>query len=98
MYRQARQQILERKNKAKVRFDEHVKTRKGEFKTGDLVWLRDNQIKNKLRPKYLGPYRIVAKHHNNSVTLQTDNNKTSTVNLDRLKSYTDRNENVRLSN
>lgn len=90
-YRQVKNNIIEQKNKAKERFDKHIKNRNVDFNVGDLVWLRDTQIKNKLKPKYLGPYKIITLPSKNSATLELDNGKLSTVNFDRLRPHVNRN-------
>lgn len=63
-------------------------TTEPKFIVGDLVWMKANRHKKgmstKLQPRYYGPYVVKAAHDNNTYLLQ-QNNRTITVNEDKLK-------------
>lgn len=53
----ARQNLLEAKRKSKINYDKKSNTQ--EFIVGDKVLLQDRTSKNKLAPKWLGPFEIL---------------------------------------
>lgn len=53
----ARKHLIEAKEKSKVQYDKRSNTR--EFQVGQKVLLQDKTTKNKLYPKWLGPYEIL---------------------------------------
>ena len=66
------------------------KTKRREFKVGNLVMLRNNARKGKLSQRWLGPYRIikVIESRNNLVIKETFGKyKERAVHFDRCKMY-----------
>jgi Integrase zinc binding domain/Integrase core domain len=55
-----------------------------EYEQGEKVWLRDDTIKNKLMPKWLGPYEVTKKCSSIVYELLVGKHK-KMVNIDRMK-------------
>jgi hypothetical protein len=53
----ARSNLLEAKNKSKEHYDKSAKSQT--FEVGQKVLLQEKAAKNKLAPKWLGPYEIL---------------------------------------
>lgn len=84
----ARKNIIQNKEKSKVRYDET--TRNYDYKLGDQVLIQDKankpNLSKKLSPNYKGPYKIVKINSNQTVTLKVGN-KTITYHKNLLKPF-----------
>ncbi|KAL4153818.1 hypothetical protein QTP88_001651 [Uroleucon formosanum] len=74
----ARSNLLEAKSKSKKQYDKTAKHQT--FEVGQKVLLQEKAPKNKLAPKWLGPYKILeVDPTNKNVTIKKSNKKNQTV-------------------
>ena len=82
-----RENLLEKKEKAKVRYDKSSTSCK--FQKGDLVYLKNEQTKKglskKLSPTYTGPHEVIETHETPNLTFKIGNRHVK-VHTNRLKS------------
>lgn len=88
-YELARKRTIQSKEKAKERFDEHVKRGNSDYKVGDKVYVKESQIKGKLANKFNGPFLIKEIYLNSAKLENLQTKQTTKVNYDRLKPYYD---------
>lgn len=88
-YKIAREKTKISKEKAKIRFDQHVSKKPYEFKIGDKVYVKESQIKSKSENKFNGPFDITEIHINSATVLNPLTKQSSKINFDRLKPYSD---------
>ncbi|KAL4112118.1 hypothetical protein QTP88_015966 [Uroleucon formosanum] len=82
----ARSNLLEAKNKSKKQYDKTTKHQS--FEVGQKVLLQEKAPKNKLAPKWLGPYKILeVDPTNKNVTIKKSNKKNQTVHQNLLKLF-----------
>lgn len=82
----ARSNLLEAKSKSKEQYDKTAKHQS--FEIGQKVLLQEKAPKNKLAPKWLGPYEILdINPTNKNVTIKKSNKKTQTVHQNLLKLF-----------
>lgn len=84
----AKENLIKAKTKSKQQYD-RTHNRTYEFKENNLVLLLDKQSKSKnkkLAKNYLGPFRIIQIHNNNTATIEIKN-QLRTYHLDLLKPY-----------
>ena len=86
----ARQQLKTRTEKQKERYDSHSHAHK--YKTGDLVWYK-NEVKHegispKLQANYVGPYLVLRNYSNMDYLIQkTKQKQPIVIHHDKLKPY-----------
>lgn len=78
----ARQNLIQSKEKSKVRYDEKHNVHK--YKIDDEVYLATRSI-NKLCPSWKGPYIITAMKPNANVVIRTERGKLVRVHINRIK-------------
>ncbi|KAL4153828.1 hypothetical protein QTP88_001661 [Uroleucon formosanum] len=82
----ARRNLLEAKSKSKKQYDKTAKHQT--FEVGQKVLLQEKAPKNKLAPKWLGPYKILeVDPTNKNVTIKKSNKKNQTVHQNLLKLF-----------
>ncbi|KAL4153837.1 hypothetical protein QTP88_001670 [Uroleucon formosanum] len=82
----ARSNLLEAKSKSKKQYDKTAKHQS--FEVGQKVLLQEKAPKNKLAPKWLGPYKILeVDPTNKNVTIKKSNKKNQTVHQNLLKLF-----------
>jgi len=82
----ARNNLLEAKSKSKEQYDKTAKHQI--FEVGQKVLLQEKAAKNKLAPKWLGPYEIVdVNPTNKNVTIKKNNKKNQTIHQNLLKLF-----------
>jgi len=82
----ARSNLLEAKSKSKEQYDKTAKHQI--FKVGQKVLLQEKAAKNKLAPKWLGPYEILdVNPTNKNVTIKKSNKKNQTIHQNLLKLF-----------
>lgn len=85
IFEQVKSNINQSKQKSKERFDKHVKENKYQYKVGDLVYIKQSQIGNKMKNKFNGPYKIIKIVNTNTAKIETGPSTFSIINFDRLK-------------
>jgi len=82
----ARSNLLEAKSKSKEQYDKTAKHQS--FEVGQKVLLQEKAPKNKLAPKWLGPYEILdVNPTNKNVTIKKSNKKNQTIHQNLLKLF-----------
>ncbi|KAL4153814.1 hypothetical protein QTP88_001647 [Uroleucon formosanum] len=82
----ARSNLLEAKSKSKKQYDKTAKHQS--FEVGQKVLLQEKAPKNKLAPKWLGPYKILeVDPTNKNVTIKKSNKKNQNVHQNLLKLF-----------
>lgn len=85
----ARDNQLKSKTKSKEQYDK-THHNQSDFKENDLVLVYNSLAKNtnkKLTKNYIGPYKIIQLHDNNTASVQISQNKTKTYHFNLLKPY-----------
>lgn len=88
-YKIARERTESQKQKAKERFDEHVRHKTPDYQIGDKVYIKESQIKDKLQNKFNGPFEILELHKNSATLINSKTNQKTKVNFDRMKPYSE---------
>jgi hypothetical protein len=82
----ARRNLLEAKSKSKEQYDKTATHQS--FEVGQKVLLQEKAPKNKLAPKWLGPYEIVdVNPTNKNVTIKKSNKRSQTIHQNLLKLF-----------
>lgn len=85
----AKENQIKSKEKSKQTYDKSHH-RQYQFNENDLVLLQNLQAKNtskQLKPGFLGPYKIIQIHNNNTASIQITKNKIRTYHFNMLKPY-----------
>lgn len=86
-YELARERTIQRKEKAKARYDEMKNPKEKQFNIQDKVFIKESQRKTKLANKSNGPFEIIQILENNALKLRNPvTNKEFTINSDMISS------------
>lgn len=85
-WKQAREKLINRKQKNKTYFDKKNKTKSLQLKIGDMVLLKNMHRKTKYDPNYVGPFEIIGLTGENTIKLK-DKNQVIRAHKDHVKLF-----------